>query len=113
MNDDYSIEIIGHFTSGTYVARYQGKQASNTASAKGAVYRLAGKIFGPLQRVTITRVSAGRDDQDGEFRGTVDVTQKCRRCGCTWRNACAGGCHWVSPDLCSACADGDEQEAVS
>lgn len=35
--------------------------------------------------------------------------QKCRVCGCTWDNACPGGCYWVEPDLCSACA---EKEAI-
>lgn len=38
----------------------------------------------------------------------------CRRCGCTDDNACqdqhGNGCHWVEPDLCSACAgDGGER----
>ncbi|HKQ00518.1 MAG TPA: ParB/RepB/Spo0J family partition protein [Actinomycetes bacterium] len=28
----------------------------------------------------------------------------CRECGCTESNACEGGCSWVEPDLCSACA---------
>jgi hypothetical protein len=32
----------------------------------------------------------------------------CRKCGCTDANACilqdGGTCHWVAPDLCSACA---------
>lgn len=28
----------------------------------------------------------------------------CRVCGCTEDNACPGGCYWVEPDLCSACA---------
>lgn len=27
----------------------------------------------------------------------------CRVCGCTDARACAGGCSWVEPDLCSAC----------
>lgn len=27
----------------------------------------------------------------------------CRTCGCTELQACAGGCSWVEPDLCSAC----------
>lgn len=27
----------------------------------------------------------------------------CRVCGCTWDNACPGGCYWVEFDLCSAC----------
>ncbi|WP_206458683.1 hypothetical protein [Anaerovorax sp. IOR16] len=31
--------------------------------------------------------------------------QKCRICGCTWYNACPGGCYWVEEDLCSACVD--------
>lgn len=28
----------------------------------------------------------------------------CRGCGCTDDHACPGGCFWVEPDLCSACA---------
>ncbi len=31
--------------------------------------------------------------------------RRCRVCGCTDDHACDGGCHWVEPDLCSACAD--------
>jgi hypothetical protein len=27
----------------------------------------------------------------------------CRGCGCTQYAACAGGCWWVEPDLCSEC----------
>lgn len=34
-------------------------------------------------------------------RATGDA---CRRCGCTDEEACAGGCFWVEPGLCSACA---------
>lgn len=29
--------------------------------------------------------------------------QACRVCGCTWYNACPGGCYWVENDLCSEC----------
>lgn len=29
--------------------------------------------------------------------------RSCRICGCTDDHACAGGCFWVSEDLCSAC----------
>ncbi|MGE0408718.1 MAG: hypothetical protein AB7P23_05575 [Amphiplicatus sp.] len=36
------------------------------------------------------------------------VFAACRKCGCTAFNACVDvfgdGCHWVEPDLCSACA---------
>ncbi len=28
---------------------------------------------------------------------------RCRVCGCTDDQACAGGCWWVADDLCSAC----------
>lgn len=37
----------------------------------------------------------------------------CRVCGCTDDNACQGGCWWVEPDLCSACADDAEGEVTS
>lgn len=28
---------------------------------------------------------------------------RCRRCGCTDKRACAGGCYWVEAALCSKC----------
>lgn len=30
--------------------------------------------------------------------------QHCHVCGCTDDRACAGGCSWMTPDLCSGCA---------
>jgi hypothetical protein len=33
--------------------------------------------------------------------------QSCRVCGCTEDRACEGGCYWIEPDLCSACAKAD------
>lgn len=35
---------------------------------------------------------------------------QCRVCGCTDQCACPGGCSWVEPDLCSACAVNPEEE---
>lgn len=35
----------------------------------------------------------------------IDVVATCRECGCTDDYACEGGCYWVEPDLCSACAE--------
>lgn len=32
------------------------------------------------------------------------MNPKCRICGCSDRDACAGSCAWVEPDLCSTCA---------
>lgn len=29
----------------------------------------------------------------------------CALCGCTNEHACEGGCYWVYPNLCSACAE--------
>lgn len=105
-----SIEVKVRFASGTYIARHQGKQASNTASAKCAAERLAGKVFGALQRVSVTRIDAGQDYQPGMFRITPDESQKCRVCGCSWARACDGSCDWVASDLCSCCAPGEDQE---
>jgi hypothetical protein len=38
--------------------------------------------------------------------------RKCRVCGCTDNRACVDEngvpCHWIEPDLCSACVDGGE-----
>ena len=48
-------------------------------------------------------------------RVTISKTRKCRRCGCTERNACANKhdnqpCSWVTPTLCSACITSEERE---
>lgn len=53
--------------------------------------------FGPMP------IGMKEKDQEAVFH----PEQKCRVCGCTWKNACMtpdGPCHWVGPDLCSACA---------
>ncbi len=39
----------------------------------------------------------------GEFIVPKDGARSCRVCGCTWHNACQGGCSWVEADLCSNC----------
>lgn len=35
---------------------------------------------------------------------------RCRSCGCTNLEACAAGCFWVQPDLCSKCAGPYEED---
>lgn len=37
-------------------------------------------------------------------RELLPLTGICRECGCTDMHACEGGCWWIEPDLCSACA---------
>lgn len=34
--------------------------------------------------------------------------EACASCGCTDDAPCAGGCAWVAPRLCSACADSQD-----
>jgi hypothetical protein len=37
--------------------------------------------------------------------------EKCRVCGCDDLHACVtkdGPCHWVEPDLCSACVETEQ-----
>lgn len=88
----------------TYTARAEGKTASYTGGERGAVERLAVKIFGELQRVTVTEVAPKDGERISYWRITTDPNQTCRVCGCTWDNACENGCSWVEADLCSGCA---------
>jgi hypothetical protein len=42
------------------------------------------------------------------YEATLDDIPRCRKCGCTDRHACPGGCSWVEDpeklgELCSAC----------
>jgi protein gp37 len=43
--------------------------------------------------------------QHGEYVVPEDGAESCRVCGCTWNNACSGGCYWAEPGLCSSCID--------
>lgn len=42
-------------------------------------------------------------DQARALEAQLAPFRACRACGCTDARACPGGCHWVEPDLCSAC----------
>lgn len=56
----------------------------------GKVYRF---------RSTVMTCPEFPDGIDLEFRRL----RACRVCGCIDEQACPEGCHWVAPDLCSAC----------
>ena len=48
-------------------------------------------------------------DNDGfeePFDPLMNFEGRCRLCGCTDEEACADGCFWAEPDLCSVCAKG-------
>lgn len=44
-------------------------------------------------------------DETGDGAEDLFDRWKCVICGCTDDNACEGGCYWVYPNLCSACAE--------
>lgn len=41
----------------------------------------------------------------GFFDVPEEALRRCRVCGCSEFNACTPPCHWVGPDLCSACEE--------
>lgn len=60
----------------------------------------ADEAFGEdLQRRVIAAVWGALEG----FGGIAVRVPTCRICGCTEAMACAEGCSWVQPDLCSAC----------
>lgn len=66
----------------------------NACGIDEALLDMAGKEPLPLNEWSMV---IGFDDLQDE--------QSCRVCGCTWGNACEGGCYWVEEDLCSSCAE--------
>ena len=70
---------------------------------------LIGIIVGVLlerrEKKKATASGGGRaENVDDEGEELFD-RWKCVICGCTDDNACEGGCYWVYPNLCSACAE--------
>ena len=50
------------------------------------------------------------DDREREARelyAQATGEEACAKCGCTQTWACDGGCWWISPNLCSTCADSE------
>jgi protein gp37 len=41
--------------------------------------------------------------QWGEWVVPEDGAESCKVCGCTWNNACEGGCAWAAPRTCTSC----------
>lgn len=66
----------------------------NPCGRDEALLDMAGKEPLPLNEWAIVR----------SFDDMLDE-QSCRVCGCSWDNACEGGCYWVENDLCSSCAE--------
>lgn len=54
------------------------------------------EVFGESYRIYDTKL------QDNVYHWPLEE-QRCRVCGCTWNDACQGGCHWVEENLCSQC----------
>ncbi len=58
----------------------------------------AGFTPGEIGRIRALKVRHDRPASD-----VAVADRRCRICGCSDGRACAGGCWWVEPDLCSAC----------
>jgi len=68
----------------------------NSCGMEEALLDAAGKDPLPLNEWAMVK------GFDNEYE---EAEQTCRVCGCTWDNACEGGCYWVEEDLCSKCAE--------
>lgn len=68
----------------------------DSCGTEEALLDAAGKDPLPLNEWSMVK---GFDSEEEEEE------QACRVCGCTWDNACEGGCYWVEDDLCSKCAE--------
>lgn len=51
-----------------------------------------------------------KDKEEGNQIFDEEEEIECRSCGCTWNNACPGGCYWVEANLCSNCVNEDETQ---
>jgi transcriptional regulator with XRE-family HTH domain len=67
--------------------------------------RDAGDMLG-LSPSEVSAIEMGRDQAEPEVLEAMAACYGpfCRVCGCTDEAACEGGCYWIEPDLCSACA---------
>lgn len=87
---------------------------TNWSNFKGEVARFQGMtdyerslhdVWGVMHRLQLNAHRAPK--QPGgpatPYDPYLDPNLKCELCGCTNDQACPGGCHWVTPGVCSAC----------
>ena len=90
---------------GSYIARFRGRSVSSTYSAGRACEYVVLKVWGNWPFL----FEATKDDRKRKVIGKSRLN-KCRICGCTDDDCrqciikLGEPCHWVQPDLCSACA---------
>ena len=82
-----------------------------------------GSLHQEITRIEFRRVfsrspvlAAAEQDAKPDPQPSADEAPEraCRECGCTDERACPTDppCHWVEPDLCSACAAGQRDDAA-
>ena len=69
----------------------------NQCGTEEALMDMAGKEPLPLNQWAMV-LGFDSEEEGGD-------EQMCRVCGCTWNNACEGGCYWVEDGLCSKCTE--------
>lgn len=90
------------------VARYDGHILAEASIADETVREFAGLLAEACARFDRVAMHVESLDAD-DFRIPLKRPQ-CRICGCDDDHACEGGCHWIEPDLCSACVRVPEAE---
>lgn len=61
-----------------------------------------------LQEAVTAALPSLEDDGDTDRPLPSILGEVCERCGCSQFDACAEGCGWAKPGLCSACEDRTE-----
>src|SRR5213082_59140 len=74
------------------------RPARSPVIVKGAIRMDIDEITARLERAA---AEAPTIRSDGSF--VITAQGRCRVCGCTDERACAGGCIWAEPNLCSRC----------
>ena len=101
--------LNGSVNKGVEITRLSGYVKENDKDFYITSDNFCGLSFYKPNEIYITMEAAEARLKEMELE-VFSLEQKCRVCGCTWDNACEGGCYWVEPDLCSACADKSEAE---
>jgi hypothetical protein len=90
-------------------ADYEKRQAHELGRQRGRSVDVQRHLEAAKNLKEAARIVAGdaryRDRQESKAKASGKPA--CRVCGCTEARACdvgGRGCHWVEPDLCSACA---------
>lgn len=95
--ESLAIDLHSHGHTAAFFSGTDDEDDHGAVKLAGVIGHLVGSAAAPTWQFRLCALGLFRQLELEHF-------MQCALCGCTERRACAEGCSWIRPNLCSACA---------